>query len=266
MKNLVLLILITANFTGAKGSDLDSANYSNTEIQGDLYLNLTFVKIGENHDTYNLEKAIDAAKLYLKSQFKPFKINFHFQATIEMEMSSQKLVSSWKKNNLPHFEDELVLFVYPIKSEEKTGHSYSFLDKSSDIGLVPYYNQAEFNHYVLKNILHMLGVNVVSFETWNENQENSFAFFESKKTTHGNCSFVVEIISLNSSKRKRKSFFKKKKSLKSSNFLNSQIACLARKNMNFNPILLAKKTCFSFPIPVQTAINSKAFSTITQLD
>lgn len=268
MKKLIFLtqFLIFINYGNAIDSKLDSSNNTITEIKGDLFLNLTFVKIDENHDTYNLEKAIDEAKLYLKTQFKPFKINFHFQASMELEISSKNLISSWKENSLPHFEEELILYVYPAPTNLKTNHSYSFLSNASDIGIIPFYNQEEFNYYVLKNILHMLGVQVISFQTWKANQENPFEIFESKNLAYENSFFVEEWVTWNFSKGKQRYILGKKKSSKKMAFLNRQIAYIARKNMNNQPILLAKKTCYSFPIATEAAFNARGVNTITQLD
>lgn len=130
------------------------------EIKGDTYINLSFVKAGENHNTYFLEEAIDKAKVYLEKSFKPHKIHFYYRSSIECTHTGEDLWNAWKSHNLPKFEDELTLYIFPAQDSLSSIHRYSFTGINCEIGIIPFYDQEEFNLFVVKNVMHMLGLNI----------------------------------------------------------------------------------------------------------
>lgn len=251
-----------------KNPELDSLTSKNLAIKGNLFVNLTFIKAGENHNNYALEKAIDNAKTYLLSQFLPYKITFHCESTIELEGSPEKLVQSWNDYILPHLKNELAIYIYPGAQSKNSNHTYSFLLKSSDIAIIPLYNQSEFNYYVLKNVLHMLGVDVLKFHSWKFKQENKFEIFVAEELSIHNRLFVSETIKLHKKKKQHSkkflSIFNSQKEDDSD--LNFDIAYMARKNLNDNPMLASKKTKFSIPPQSKLPFNSQSYTTITQMD
>lgn len=269
---IFIILLLLSLFSAAKNPRPDSVSSNNTEIKGNLFVNLTFIKAGEDHNTFLLEKAIDQVKIFLLSEFRNYKINFHHESTIELDESPEKLLKSWNDYNLPHLKNELAIYIYPGSKDQNNSHTYSFLLKGSDIAIVPFFNQSEFNHYVLKNILHMLGVDVVKFNTWKNKQENKFEIFIAQELSIDNRLFVNETVKLIQKKNKTKkynkktflSFFNSQDEEKSD--LNFDIACLARLNLRTNPMLTSKKTKFSIPTQSSLSFNSQSFTTITQWD
>lgn len=268
---LITFLLLSILSTG-KNPKLNSIAPNKSGIKGSLFVNLTFIKAGEDHNTFELEKAIDKAKNFLLSEFRNFKVNFNYDSTIELDESPEKLIKSWNDYILPHLKNELVIYIYPGITDQNNQHTYSFLLKSSDIAIVPFFNQPEFNHYVLKNILHMLGVDVVKFNTWQNKQENKFEIFIAQEFSIDNRLFVNETVKLNLKKNKTNKQSKKRflavfysKDEEQSN-LNFDMACLVRENLRTNPMLTSKKTKFSIPTQSIMPFNSQSFTTITQWD
>lgn len=269
-KNLSLLtFLLFSLLAFSKNQMLNNPSSSNLEIKGNIFLNLTFIKTGENHENYQLEKAIDKAQSYLNSEFAPYKVKFHFDSTIELEKSTEELLKSWESYLLPHLKNELAIYVYHGRPNTNLTHTYSFLLKGTDIAIVPFYNQSEFNLYVLKNVLHMLGVDVLKFETWKKEEENQFEIFIAEELSIENRIFVNESVGFQKgkkySKRKFFAFFSKKTDSLKSN-LNLQIAYKARQNIHNNPRLKTKNTQFKFAQQFEVLRNEQAITTITQLD
>tara|TARA_R110002072_G_scaffold255349_3_gene414106 strand:- start:225 stop:1040 length:816 start_codon:yes stop_codon:yes gene_type:complete len=268
-KLFLQFILITPLFGISSPLSKDSLGFEDQEIVGSKFINLSFIKAGENFQTYNLERAIDGAKEFLNSHFIPYKIKFHFSANIESIDSPEKMVQSWNNYSLPHLENELAIYVHPGIRSEKETHNYHFLLESSDIAIVPYYNQTEFNHYVLKNVLHMLGLDVLKFNTWKSKQENQFELFIAKELNIENRLFVCETVKLQQRKKrnKKKAQYAYQGGKQNQNSpLNKQIALIARKNISVKPILMSKATRFNIPISPYQSSNTRSVTTITQLD
>lgn len=268
-KLFLLLVLISPILVLADPLSNDSLDLEEQEILGSKFINLSFIKAGENYQTFELEKAIDGAKEYLRSHFEPYKIKFQFVANIESVDSPEKIMQSWNNYSLPHLENELAIYVHPGIRSEKETHNYHFLLESSDIAIVPYYNQTEFNHYVLKNVLHMLGLDVLKFKTWKSKQENQFELFIAKELNIENRIFVCETVKLQQRKKrnKKKAQYAYQGGKQNQNSpLNKQIALIARKNISVKPILMSKATRFNIPISPYQSSNTRSVTTITQLD
>ncbi len=171
MRNLyVFLICFFLNSGFAQSNGL-------TSLQGDIYINLGFVKVGEDHGSYPLERLIHKIKPQVNEAFAGQSIHFVFAPTREYLGQPESLVEDWKNYQLPVFDEQLTIYIYP-GSESGPDHTYTFTNVSSEIALVPIYGEEEFTQLLIKNLLYMLGIPLAEFNAKEAFVYNDFGFEE----------------------------------------------------------------------------------------
>lgn len=260
---LLILCFFSTQILGFSNLKNDSLDTKSQGLKGDIYLNVSFVKAGEDHDTYPLEQAIDMAKIYLEENFAVHGIHFYYLPSTEYIGSKDQLLNEWDNYTLPRFKDELTIYVYEEEDIKNVAHKYSFLGISPEIALVPYYNQDEFNQYVLKNILHLLGLDM---KTLNEALRNVDDPVEHE---------IIETLSL-----KNRLFFEETFTPKKSNFLKKLVRNTSNKEVHFidtdnalairvsiaeNDYLLDKRLRFQ-PYESSSSPSQDAYNTVTDLN
>lgn len=141
-------------------------------LGGDVYINLHFIKVEENHTTYELEKLINRVVPKVNRFFAAQDIHFVLKPTTEYLNSKTTLLEDWQEGRLPVFDDRLTVYIYkevPVEGQ----HAYSFQRVHPETGLIPVYHEAEFAHFLIKNLLFMLGMPLQTYDdpgliAWNE--------------------------------------------------------------------------------------------------
>ncbi|MGB0177636.1 MAG: hypothetical protein ACPF9D_10750 [Owenweeksia sp.] len=151
-KTIIILFLLITQFS------VQGQSANTRTLQGDVYINLAFVKVGEDHESYPLEKLIRSVQPRINEIFASRGIHFVYERTTEYLNSREVLVRDWEDHTLPVFDDRLTVYIYPEETLFGEAHEYRFRRVSSEIALVPVYNEEEFAQFLAKNLLYMLGL------------------------------------------------------------------------------------------------------------
>ncbi|MEQ9263023.1 MAG: hypothetical protein RLP14_07680 [Owenweeksia sp.] len=151
-KTITILLALLIQLT------LKASNSGDNRVEGDVYINLSFIKVEEDHQTYALERLLNEIQPKVNEAFSLHGIHFVFSPSIEYLNSKEELIKDWENHTLPVFDDRLTVYIYPVENANEEGHEYGFKRVSSEIALVPVYHKAEFTQFLIKNLLYMLGL------------------------------------------------------------------------------------------------------------
>jgi hypothetical protein len=255
--NKTLPLLVTTTFflflqiASAQGP---SNNWS-SGIQGDIFLTLSFAKADEDLSNPVLEQAIDQAKEYLNDSFGRYVIHFYFNTSFTYHGSSDFLWKEWKNQHLPHFKDELTIYVFPAEDSLSESNQYSFSASNNEIALVPYYNQQEFNWFVAKNVAYMLGLDLKQ-ELLNESNWFSKTV---ELSVIKNLSLEDKILFMVNIYPKNEEISKQKEANNLFTLSEKQISRV-RKNIASTPVLQTK--LLRFELPENEMVSSNRYETV----
>lgn len=189
----------------------DSASNQHVTFQSEIYIPLNFVMVGTPEEEETLHKALNKTVSYLNRSFKSHSIQFLIKSNINYNICTAQLLQEWKNESLPIFENELTFYVYK-GSYKDIQHKYLFKIKDSEIALVPFYNQKEFNFFTLQNVVNQLGLsptslvlnlkgitNTASNHPFNENGKAKFLV----RTTHPKIEIINSEVKLNAEVKSR---------------------------------------------------------------